>query len=259
MVYLKTEEEIALMRESNLLVSETLAEIARLMKPGIKTIDIDKVGEEFIRDHGGIPGFLNYNGFPNSLCISVNDQVVHGIPSSYELKEGDIVSVDCGVYKNEFHGDSAYTFPIGKIGDGVRKLLEVTKEALYLGIESAVEGKRIGDIGYVIQNHAESNGFSVVREMVGHGIGRNLHESPEVPNYGKRGRGMKLQKGLVIAIEPMINMGAKFIKQSKDGWTISTVDGKPSAHYEHTVAVDKGKAIILSDFKIIEDALKKLN
>jgi len=255
MVYFKTDEEIALMKESNLLVSKTHAHIAKMMKPGVKTIEIDKVAEEFIRDHGAVPGFLNYNGFPNSLCISVNDKVVHGIPSSYELKNGDIVSVDCGVYKNGYHGDSAYTFTVGEVDEEVLKLLRVTKQALYLGIEQAVEGNRIGDIGHAIQQHAESNGFSVVREMVGHGIGKELHESPEVPNYGRRGRGMKLKKGLVIAIEPMINLGTKFIKQSKDGWTISTVDGKPSAHFEHTVAISKEKAIILSNFDIIEKEL----
>lgn len=259
MVFYKTEEEVELMRESNLLVSKTLAEIVKFMKSGIKTIDIDKVAEEFIRDHNAVPGFLNYNGYPNTLCISVNDQVVHGIPSSYELKEGDIVSVDCGVYKNNFHGDSAYTFTIGEIKPEVKKLLEITRECLFLGIDQAVEGRRIGDIGFAIQQHAETNGFSVVRELVGHGVGRNLHESPEVPNYGKRGRGMKLNKGLVIAIEPMINLGTKFTKQGKDGWTISTVDGKPSAHFEHSVAVEKGKVKILSDFSIIDEELKKLN
>jgi methionyl aminopeptidase len=255
MIYFKTDEEISLMKESNLLVSKTHAHIAKMMKPGVKTIDIDKAAEEFIRSHDAVPGFLNYNGFPNSLCISINNEVVHGIPSSYELKNGDIVSVDCGVYKDGYHGDSAFTYTVGEVDEEVLKLLKVTKESLYLGIDQAIEGNRIGDIGYAVQQHAESNGFSVVREMVGHGIGKELHESPEVPNYGRRGRGMKLKKGLVIAIEPMINMGGRSIKQSKDGWTISTIDGKPSAHFEHTVAIDKGKAIILSDFDIIEKEL----
>lgn len=255
MITLKTDEEIALMKESNSLVSKTHAHIAKMMKPGVKTIDIDKAAETFIRDHDAVPGFLNYNGFPNSLCISVNSEVVHGIPSSYELKEGDIVSVDCGVYKNGYHGDSAYTFTIGEVDKEVLELLKVTKEALYLGIDQAVEGNRIGDIGFAIQNHCETKGYSVVREMVGHGIGKELHESPEVPNYGRRGRGTKLKKGMVLAIEPMINLGVKQIKQSKDGWTITTVDGKPSAHFEHSVAIDKGKAIILSDFDIIEKEL----
>ncbi|MCK4662874.1 MAG: type I methionyl aminopeptidase [Bacteroidales bacterium] len=257
MIYYKTQEEIELLRESNLLVSNTLAEIVRLMKPGITTIKIDKIAEEFIRDNNAIPGFLNYNGFPNTLCISVNHQVVHGIPSKYELKEGDIVSVDCGVLKNGFYGDSAYTFAIGEVEPEKLKLLKVTKQALYKGIENAIEGKRIGDIGYTIQKHAESNGFSVVREMIGHGVGRNLHEKPEVPNYGRQGKGIKLKKGLVIAIEPMINMGTKNIKQAEDGWTIYTTDGKPSAHFEHSVAINKGKAEILSDFNCIEKALLK--
>ncbi|MFC2119250.1 type I methionyl aminopeptidase [Bacteroidota bacterium] len=259
MVILKTEEEIELLRKSNLLVSKTLAEIAPMMKPGVSTLEIDQRAEEFIRDNGGVPGFKGYNGFPNSLCISVNENVVHGIPSSYVLKKGDIVSVDCGVYLNKFHGDSAFTFAIDEIDAKVSELLKVTKEALYKGIEQAVIGKRIGDIGNAIQEYTESFGFSVVREMVGHGVGKNLHEPPEVPNYGKKGTGMKLKKGMVIAIEPMINLGKKEIIQENDGWTIRAIDRKASAHYEHSVAIGKQKADILSDFSIIEEALNIIN
>ncbi len=257
MVTFKTEEEVELLRQSNLLVSKTHAVIASLMKPGVTTREIDEKAEEFIRDNNGSPGFKGYQGFPNALCISVNNQVVHGIPSGYVLKEGDIVSVDGGVYKNGFHGDSAYTFAVGEIAPEVKKLLQVTKESLYLGIEKAIAGNRLGDIGHAVQAHAEKNGFSVVREMVGHGIGRNLHESPEVPNYGRRGSGMKLKNGLVIAIEPMINLGKRFIIQEDDGWTIRTSDGKASAHFEHSVVIRPGKADILSDFTLIEDKLLK--
>jgi len=259
MVTFKTDEEVELLRQSNLLVSATHAEIAAMMKPGVTTREIDRRAEEFIRDNGGTPGFKGYQGYPNALCISVNDQVVHGIPSDYSLKEGDIVSVDCGVYKNGFHGDSAYTFAIGEISPQSEKLLRVTKESLYLGIEKAVAGNRLGDIGYAVQTHAERNGFSVVMEMVGHGIGRNLHESPEVPNYGRKGSGMKLKNGMVIAIEPMINMGKRFIVQESDGWTIRTSDGSVSAHFEHSVVIRPEKADILSDFSLIEEKLKKLN
>jgi len=255
MIYFKTDEEIELLRLSNLLVSKTHAEIAKMMKPSVTTLQIDKVAEQFIRDHGGVPGFLHYNGFPNSLCISVNSQVVHGIPSSYELKDGDIVSVDCGVYMNKFHGDSCYTFAIGEIDEKVKRLLTVTRESLYKGIEAAVEGNRVGDISYAVQTHAEKAGYSVVRELVGHGVGRNLHESPEVPNYGSRGRGAKLKRGLVIAIEPMINMGERYINQLPDGWTIETKDKLPSAHFEHTIAINGNKPDILSNFDIIDQAL----
>ncbi|HET8962525.1 MAG TPA: type I methionyl aminopeptidase, partial [Chitinophagales bacterium] len=219
---------------------------------------LDKIAYEFISDNQAIPAFLNYNGFPNSLCISVNSQVVHGIPGKYELKDGDIVSVDCGVVKNKFFGDSAYTFPVGEMKPEIQKLLDVTKESLYKGIEMAVAGKRIGDVGEAIQQHAESNGFSVVRELVGHGIGKNLHEAPEVPNYGRKGNGLKLEEGLVIAIEPMINLGKKAVTQDEDGWTIRTADNLPSAHFEHTVAVGKDKAEVLSSFEYIEKALKKV-
>lgn len=257
MIYYKTAEEIELLRLSNMLVARTHGEIAKMIRPGIKTIELDKRAEEFIRDNGGIPGFLGYGGFPNTLCISVNDTVVHGIPSNYELREGDIVSVDCGVVMNNYYGDSAYTFAIGEIADETKKLLQITKEALYLGIEKAVAGNRLGDISFAVQNHAQSHGFSVVREMVGHGVGKNLHEKPEVPNYGKRGRGIVLKEGLVIAIEPMINMGKKEIYQENDGWTIKTKDRKPSAHFEHTIAVRKGAADILSSFEFVEEVLNK--
>jgi len=259
MVTFKTDEEVELLRQSNLLVSGTLAEVASLMKPGTPTLEIDRVAEEFIRDNGGTPGFKGYQGFPNTLCISVNDQVVHGIPSKYLLKEGDIVSVDCGVYKNGFHGDSAFTFAVGQISREAAELLRITKEALFLGIEKAVAGNRLGDIGYAVQTHAENHGFSVVREMVGHGVGRNLHEAPEVPNYGRKGNGMKLKNGLVLAIEPMINLGKRFITQSEDGWTIRTSDGSVSAHFEHSVVVRPGKADILSDFNVIEEQFKRIN
>jgi methionyl aminopeptidase len=257
MIFYKNEEEINLIRESSLLVGKTLAEVAKLIKPGVKTLDLDKCAEQFIRDHGGIPAFKGYHGFPATLCISPNAQVVHGIPNEYELKEGDIISVDCGVLKNGFYGDSAYTFSVGLIDAEVNKLLIVTKECLLKGIEMCVEGKRIGDISEAVQTHAEINGFGVVRELVGHGVGKQLHESPEVPNYGKRGSGAKLKEGMVIAIEPMINMGKKEVKFSKDGWTVTTADLKPSAHFEHTVAIRKGKADVLSSFAIIEEVIEK--
>ncbi len=258
MIFFKTEEEIELLKLSNRLVSGAEAELVSMILPGTKTIDLDKRAEEFIRDNGGVPGFLNYNGFPNTLCISVNDAVVHGIPDNYELQEGDLISVDCGVYMNGFHGDSAYSFGVGEISDEKKRLLTITKESLYKGIEAAVSGNRIGDIGFAVQRHAESAGFSVVRELVGHGVGRNLHERPEVPNYGRRGRGVKLQEGMTIAIEPMVNAGVKEVMQENDGWTIKTQDGMPSAHFEHSIAIRKGKAELLSDFSIIEEKLKTL-
>jgi len=248
----KTLEEIELIRESSLLVGKTLGEVSRAIKPGVKPLDLDKIAYEFIKDHGGLPGFLNYNGFPNSLCISINESVVHGIPTNDPLKEGDIISVDCGVLKNGYYGDSAYTFPVGSISDEVKKLLDTTKECLRLGVEKAVAGNRVGDIGFAVQQEAERNGYGVVRELVGHGLGKKLHEAPEVPNFGKQGRGPKLVEGLVIAIEPMINLGKKEIVQLKDGWTILTADRKPSAHFEHTLVVRKGKAEILSSFDFIE-------
>lgn len=253
MLVYKTEEEIEIIRRNNILVSKTLAEVAKLIKPGITTLELDKRAEEFIRDNGAVPGFLGYGGYPNTLCTSVNDEVVHGIPSNYILKDGDIVSVDCGTYLEGYYGDTAYTFPVGEVSEEVMNLLRTTKESLFKGIEQAVEGRRIGDLGNAIQVHAENAGYSVVREMVGHGLGRNMHEAPEVPNYGRKGRGVLLKKGLVICIEPMINMGGKYIKQDTDGWTIRTTDGKPSAHYELAVVVDKGEAEILSTFKYIEE------
>src|SRR6056297_2435140 len=256
MLVYKSQEEIEIIRRNNLLVSKTLAEVAKLVKPGVTTLELDKRAEEFIRDNCAEPGFLGYAGFPNTLCTSVNDQVVHGIPSDYVLKEGDIVSVDCGTYMDGYYGDSVYTFPVEEISDDLLQLLRTTKESLLLGIDNAIEGNRVGDIGHAVQMHAENAGYSVVREMVGHGLGKEMHETPEVPNYGKRGRGVKLNKGLVICIEPMINMGTKYIKQQPDGWTIKTADGKPSAHYELAVVVDKGKADILSTFKYIEEIIK---
>lgn len=256
MLVYKTEEEIEIIRQNNLLVSKTLAEVAKLIKPGVTTLELDKRAEEFIRDNGAVPGFLGYGGYPNTLCTSVNDEVVHGIPSNYELKDGDVISVDCGTFMDGYYGDTAYTFPVGEVREDVMKLLRTTKESLFLGIEQAIEGRRIGDIGNAVQLHAERAGYSVVREMVGHGLGKNLHEAPEVPNYGKRGRGVMIKKGLVLCIEPMINMGSKYIKQDNDGWTIRTLDGKPSAHYELAVVVDKGKAEILSTFEYIEEITK---
>jgi methionyl aminopeptidase len=256
MILIKTEEEIELLRKSNLLVSKTLAEIAGMIKPGIKTISLDRRAEEYIRDCGGIPGFLNYKGYPRTLCTSVNSQVVHGIPSDYELKEGDIISIDCGVIYEGYYGDSAYTFAIGEIDDKVAELLRITKESLFKGIEVTREGKRLGDLGHAIQKHCEDAGFSVVREMVGHGLGKNLHEAPEVPNYGKRGKGIMLKKGMVICIEPMINLGRKEIIQETDGWTIRTADNKPSAHFEHAVAIDRDRADILSTFEYIENKIE---
>ena len=255
----KSVEEIELIRESALLVGKTLGEIAKVIGPGVKTIELDKLAETFIRDNGGVPAFLNYSGFPYSLCISLNNQVVHGFPSEHVLVDGDIVSVDCGAVLNKYYGDSAFTFAIGEVSEETKKLLRVTRECLDLGIEKAVVGMRIGDIGYAVQEHAESNGFGVVKELVGHGVGLKLHEKPEVPNYGKRGAGIKLEEGMVIAIEPMINGGRAGVKFWDDGWTVSTVDGKPSAHFEHTVAVMKGKADILSTFEYVDNVLKEKN
>ena len=258
MLYLKTDEEIGLLRESNMLVSRTLAEIALIIKPGITTLYLDKIAESFIRDNGATPAFKGYGGFPNALCTSVNEEVVHGIPSAYILKEGDIISVDCGVILNGWYGDSAYTFPVGEISEEVRRLLDFTRASLEEGVKEAVAGKRVGDISYAVQNKAESGGYSVVRDLVGHGIGRRLHEQPEVANWGNRGTGPKMEKGLVICIEPMINSGKKETMQMKDGWTIKTVDGKPSAHFEYAVAVDRGKADVLTTFEFIEKVLNKM-
>ena len=255
MIYLKTDEEIELLRESNLLVGMTLGELAKWIAPGITTLKLDKIAEEFIRDHGAVPSFLGYGGFPNTLCVSVNEQIVHGIPSNYELKDGDIVSIDCGTLKNGFNGDSAYTFCVGEVAYDVRRLLKTTKESLYLGIEQAVEGKRVGDISNAVQTYCEKKGYSVVRELCGHGVGKRLHEDPEVPNYGRRGCGPLLKSGMVIAIEPMNNLGSRNIVIERDGWTTRTRDRKPSAHFEHTVAVREGKADILSSFKYVEEVL----
>lgn len=257
MIFLKTEEEIELLRISNQLVGQTHGELAKHISPGVSTLKLDEIAEEFIRDHGAEPAFKGYGGFPNTLCISVNDMVVHGIPSSYELQEGDIISVDCGTLKNGFFGDSAYTFAVGEVDPKVANLLQTTKESLYKGIEAAIDNHRLGDIGYAVQKHCEDRGYSVVREMVGHGIGKSLHEEPQVANYGKLGRGTKLKEGMVLAIEPMINLGKRNIQIEDDGWTTRTVDGKASAHFEHTVVVRKGKAEILSTFKYIEEALKQ--
>jgi methionyl aminopeptidase len=251
----KTEDEIELIRESSLLIGKTLAELATRIQPGVTTLALDKVAEEFIKDHGAYPGFLGHHGYPNSICASVNSAVVHGIPGNQPLNEGDIVSLDIGVIKNGYWGDSAYTFGVGEVSEENAKLMRITKECLMLGIEQAAAGKRIGDIGYAVQHHAESNGYGVVRDLVGHGLGKDLHEAPEVPNFGRRGQGMQLLEGLVIAIEPMINMGTRNVKQLKDGWTIVTADGKPSAHYEHTIVVRKNGAEVLSSFELIEQAI----
>ncbi len=258
MIYYKTEEEIELIRESCLLVCKALAHVGSIIKPGISGEQIDREAEQLIRDHKAEPGFKGYRGFPATLCVSKNEGVVHGIPSKEEFKDGDIVSVDCGVLLNEFYGDSAFTFAIGEVATDVMQLLRVTNTALYKGIEKAVDGKRIGDIGFAIQDFCErKHKYGVVRELVGHGIGRHLHEAPEVPNYGKKGRGPKMREGLVIAIEPMINLGRKEITQSNDGWTIVTKDGKASAHYEHTIVVRKQKPELLSDHSAIEEAIAK--
>ena len=257
MILVKTEEEIELLSASNELVSKTLAEVARAIGPGVTTLSLDKIAETFIRDHGGDPGFLGYNGFPATLCTSLNDEVVHGIPSGCELQEGDILSVDCGVKLNGYYGDSAYTFAVGEPPVAWKALMDRTRESLFKGIENAVAGNRLGDIGHAVQQHAEDGGFSVVREMVGHGLGKNLHEEPEVPNYGKKGTGIKLQEGMTLCIEPMINLGTRYIEQDRDGWTIRTKDRQPSAHYELAVAIGKGEARILSTFKYIEEVLIK--
>jgi methionyl aminopeptidase len=255
MIYYKTHEEIELIRESSLLVSKTLAEVAKIIRPGITTEALDKRAEEFIRDHGALPAFKGYKGFRHTLCISTDHQVVHGIPSDRVIRDGEVVSVDCGVKMNGFFGDSAFTFPVGNVSADKLNLLKVTRESLERGVAKAVAGMRMGDISAAVQEHAEQHGYSCVRELVGHGIGRDLHEKPEVPNYGKRGSGMKLQEGLVIAIEPMINMGKSAVVQEDDGWTVSTRDGKASAHFEHTVAVQKGKVDILTTFRFIEEVV----
>jgi methionyl aminopeptidase len=255
MIIPKTKEEIELMRESALVVSKTLGMLAREIKPGVSSLYLDRLAKDFINDHGATPSFLGLYGFPNSLCMSPNSQVVHGIPNNTPLQEGDVISVDCGAYKNGFHGDHAYSFEIGEVAAETKKLLQVTKESLYIGIREFKIGNRVEDVGCAIQKYCEGHGYSVVRELVGHGLGQKMHEDPEMPNYGKRGRGKLFVEGMVVAIEPMINMGTKNIKQHKDGWTITTADGKPSAHFEHDVALVNGKPELLSTFKYIYEAL----
>lgn len=255
MIITKNREEIELMRESALIVSKTLGMLAKEVKPGVSTLHLDKLAEEFIRDQGAVPGFLGLYDFPNSLCMSPNAQVVHGIPNEEPLQEGDIISIDCGAVKNGFYGDHAFTFAVGEIDEETQKLLKVTKESLYEGIRQFKKGNRVGDVGYAIQNYAEEHGYGVVRELVGHGIGTKMHEDPEMPNYGKRGRGKKFKEGMVVAIEPMVNQGTKRIKQLRDGWTILTADGKPSAHFEHDVALVDGIPQLLSTFDYIYESL----
>ena len=257
MIYIKTDEEVELLRMSNMLVSETLAELARHIRPGVTTLRLDSIAETFIRDHGAIPGFKGYAGFPNTLCTSVNDEVVHGIPSEYTLSEGDIISVDCGVILNGYYGDSAYTFPVGEVQPEIIRLMQYTRASLEEGVKQAVTGNRVGDISHAVQKKAESGGYSVVRTLVGHGLGKQLHEGPEVPNFGKRGTGTRLERNLVICIEPMINLGTKNTRVGSDGWTVRTGDGKPSAHYEYAVAVREGKADLLTTFEFIEEVLTK--
>ena len=259
MIHYKKPHEIELIRISALLVSKTLGMLASEIKSGVTTSYLDQLAEDFIRSHNALPGFKGLYGFPATLCVSVNEAVVHGIPNKKPLREGDIISVDCGVLKDGYYGDHAYTFEVGEVKPEVRKLVRVTKEALYLGIEQTCAGKRIGDIAFAIQSHAEKHGYGVVRELTGHGLGRKMHEDPVVPNYGKRGRGKRLKNNLVIAIEPMINMGTKEVRQLNDKWTIVTADGQPSAHFEHDVAIINGKPEILSTFKYVEEALAKMN
>lgn len=253
----KSKEDIEGIRRSADLLSRTLGEIAKEITPGVKTITLDKLAQAFIQDHGGVPAFLNYSGFPFSLCISPNDQIVHGFPGEYVLKEGDIISVDCGVNLDNFISDSAYTFGVGEVNSQVKELLAVTQASLDLGIEQAIVGNRVGDIAYAIQQHVDKFGYGIVKELVGHGVGVELHEKPEVPNYGKRGSGSKLAEGMVIAIEPMINMGKSGVRFWDDGWTVSTIDAQPSAHFEHTVAIAKERADVLTTFKYVEEVLNK--
>lgn len=255
MIIIKDKIEIELMRQSARLVSRTLGEIAKVIRPGITTLQLDKLAEEFIRDHGGIPGFKGLYNFPNTLCVSPNEQVVHGIPNKTPLKEGDILSVDCGVLMNGFYGDHAYTFEIGEVAPEVKELIKTTKESLYKGIEACKAGNRIGDISHAIQSHCERKGYGVVRELVGHGLGRKMHEEPQVPNFGKKGKGVVIKDGFTLAIEPMINLGTHKVKFLKDGWTVTTLDNKPSAHFEHNVAVVNGKPQLLSTFRYIHEAL----
>ncbi len=257
MIVYKSAEEIELIRESSLLVAKTHAELARVLRPGITTMELDRLAETFILDHGGTPAFKGYQGFPNSICVSPNEVVVHGIPNHKPLAEGTILSVDCGVLMNGFYGDSAYTYAVGEISKEVHQLLKTTFECLTIAIERMVVGNKLGDVSWAIQHHAEKAGYTVVKELIGHGVGRQLHEPPDLPNYGKRGKGERIKNGLVIAIEPMINMGQRFIVQDWDGWAIRTADRKPSGHYEHTVAVINGKAEKLSTFDYLEQALSE--
>ncbi|MEP2668267.1 MAG: type I methionyl aminopeptidase [Cyclobacteriaceae bacterium] len=256
MIHYKTAEDIQVIKEGAQILGQAHGEVARLVKPGVKTKDLDKIAEEYIKDHGGSPSFKGYNGFPAALCISVNETVVHGFPSQYELKETDIISVDCGVYFKGFHSDSAYTYPLEGVAPEVLDLLDRTYDSLYLGIEQAKVGNRIGEVSFAIQSYVEQFGYGVVRELVGHGVGKDLHEDPEVPNYGKKGRGAKIKAGMVFAIEPMINLGTKSVVQENDGWTIRTADRKPSAHFEHTVAVLEDKTEVLTTHKYIEENYK---
>lgn len=255
MIHLKTIEELRLMRESAQLVSKTLGMLAKEIKPGVTTLYLDKLAHDFIKDHGGYPAFLGMYDFPNSLCISPNEEVVHGIPKDVPIKDGDVLSVDCGVYMNEFYGDHAYSFEVGEVAPETKKLLKITKESLYKGIAQCVRGKRVGDISHAIQTYCEKEGYGVVRELVGHGLGKVMHEDPQVPNYGRQGSGKVLKDGIVLAIEPMINMGTEKVKFHKDGWTVTTLDNKPSAHFEHDVAIINGKPVLLSTFKYIYEAL----
>ena len=256
MIYTKTEEQVGFMKEAAMLVSKTLTEVAKVLKPGMTTLDIDKLCMEFAKDHKGTLSFYNYHGYPHNICASVNDVVVHGFPNTAALKEGDIVSIDFGVILNGWHGDHAYTFILGEADPAAIELVKVTKESLYKGIEKAIVNNRVGDIGFAIQEHTERHGYGVVRELVGHGLGTALHEDPQVPNYGKRGTGLKMKENLVLAIEPMINMGTHKVFTEDDGWTVKTQDGKVSVHFEHDVCVKADKALILSDFSIIEAAEK---
>lgn len=257
MIYVKTDAEVELLREANQLVSKTLAEVAVHIRPGVTTLRLDAIAEEFIRSHGALPAFKGYAGFPNTLCTSVNDEVVHGIPSDYALMEGDIISVDCGVILNGWYGDSAFTFPVGEVKPEVLRLIDFTRASLEEGVRQAIAGNRIGDISHAVQSKAEGGGYSVVRTLVGHGIGKHLHEGPEVPNFGRRGSGTRLERNMVICIEPMINMGTKYTSTDSDGWTVRTGDGKPSAHFEYAVAAREGKPDLLSTFEYIEEVLTK--
>jgi len=259
MVFLKSLEEIAIMKESGAILSKTLGVLARAVKPGVTSKELDTLAEECIRDQGGVPSFKGYTGYPATLCVSINDAVVHGLPNGYALKEEDLVSIDCGVLYKGFHSDSAFTFSVdrNKISKEAQKLIKITKEALYLGIQQAVVGKRVGDIGAAVEKYVKDNGFSVVKDLLGHGVGRNLHEDPQVPNYGRQGTGVKLKKGMVIAIEPMVNQGGAAVREAKDGFTIRTADKKLSAHFEHTVAIGEGIPEILTSFQYIEEVLNK--